>query len=93
MPPARARAPTVPEEELKRERPREYQLLVADDGSRDDTPGRLEPYARVLPLTIVQPLRARSCAMSSVRACPPEVADRPPTIATAMLSRSWSVPV
>jgi glycosyltransferase involved in cell wall biosynthesis len=33
---------------------REYQLLVADDGSRDDTPGRLEPYAKVLPLTIVR---------------------------------------
>ncbi|HEX5385075.1 MAG TPA: glycosyltransferase family 2 protein [Gemmatimonadales bacterium] len=34
--------------------PREYQLLVADDGSSDATLEALEPYARVLPLTIVR---------------------------------------
>ena len=34
--------------------PREYQLLVADDGSTDTTAEVLEPYARVLPLTVVR---------------------------------------
>ena len=33
--------------------PREYQLLVANDGSTDATAEVLEPYAKVLPLTIV----------------------------------------
>jgi glycosyltransferase involved in cell wall biosynthesis len=33
--------------------PREYQLLVADDGSRDATADVLAPYARVLPLTVI----------------------------------------
>ena len=31
---------------------REYQLLVADDGSRDATASVLRPYANVLPLTV-----------------------------------------
>lgn len=34
--------------------PREYQLVVADDGSTDNTREILEPYSRVLPLTIVR---------------------------------------
>ena len=34
--------------------PREYQLLVLDDGSEDTTGEVLEPYARVLPLTILR---------------------------------------
>ena len=33
--------------------PREYQLVVADDGSTDATSEVLSPYARVLPLTVV----------------------------------------
>jgi glycosyltransferase involved in cell wall biosynthesis len=32
--------------------PREYQVLVLDDGSTDATMETLEPYARVLPLTV-----------------------------------------
>jgi len=32
--------------------PREYQILVGDDGSTDRTPEVLEPYTRVLPLTV-----------------------------------------
>ena len=34
--------------------PRDYQLLVADDASTDKTPEVLEPYTRVLPLTVVR---------------------------------------
>ena len=33
---------------------REYQFLVADDASTDETAARLEPYAKVLPLTVVR---------------------------------------
>ncbi|MGE0351798.1 MAG: glycosyltransferase family 2 protein [Gemmatimonadales bacterium] len=33
--------------------PREYQLLVANDGSTDQTGEVLEPYQKVLPLTVV----------------------------------------
>ena len=33
--------------------PREYQLVVADDGSTDATAEVLAPYARVLPLTVI----------------------------------------
>ncbi|HEX6307448.1 MAG TPA: glycosyltransferase [Longimicrobiales bacterium] len=34
--------------------PRDYQLLVADDASTDKTPDVLEPYTRVLPLTVIR---------------------------------------
>ncbi|HEU5304095.1 MAG TPA: glycosyltransferase family 2 protein [Gemmatimonadales bacterium] len=34
--------------------PREYQLLVLDDGSSDETPDVLERYTRVLPLTVTR---------------------------------------
>src|SRR5919112_608334 len=34
--------------------PREYHLLVLDDGSDDSTPEVLERYTRVLPLTVVR---------------------------------------
>jgi hypothetical protein len=42
--------------------PREYQLLVVDDGSSDGTPEILEPYSRVLPLTIVRHPRRQGYA-------------------------------
>ncbi len=42
--------------------PREYHLLVADDGSTDATPEVLEPYARVLPLSIVRHARRQGYA-------------------------------
>ncbi|MGH7733404.1 MAG: glycosyltransferase, partial [Gemmatimonadales bacterium] len=32
--------------------PREYQLLVGDDASTDQTAEVLRPYAKVLPLTV-----------------------------------------
>jgi hypothetical protein len=41
---------------------RDYQLLVADDGSTDRTPSVLEPYARVLPLTVFRNEQKRGYA-------------------------------
>ncbi|MBA2628182.1 MAG: glycosyltransferase family 2 protein [Gemmatimonadales bacterium] len=41
---------------------REYQLLVADDGSTDATSDVLSPYARVLPLTVVRHARREGYA-------------------------------
>ena len=44
--------------------PREYQLLVLDDGSVDTTAEVLEPYARVLPLTIIRRTESQGYAAS-----------------------------
>jgi dolichol-phosphate mannosyltransferase len=44
--------------------PREYQLLVADDGSSDGTAEILEPYSRVLPLTVLRHERRQGYARS-----------------------------
>lgn len=44
--------------------PREYQLLVLDDGSSDATTEVLEPYARVLPLTVIRHAERRGYSAS-----------------------------
>jgi glycosyltransferase involved in cell wall biosynthesis len=44
--------------------PREYHLLVLDDGSDDTTTEVLEPYARVLPLTVIRHPQRRGYAAS-----------------------------
>jgi glycosyltransferase involved in cell wall biosynthesis len=44
--------------------PREYQLLVANDGSTDATAEVLEPYTKVLPLTVVTHKERRGYAAS-----------------------------
>jgi len=44
--------------------PREYQLLVLDDGSTDTTLEVLEPYARVLPLTVIRRAERQGYAAS-----------------------------
>lgn len=43
---------------------RDYQLLVADDASTDRTPDVLEPYTRVLPLTVMRNTERRGYAAS-----------------------------
>jgi glycosyltransferase involved in cell wall biosynthesis len=42
--------------------PREYQLLVGDDGSSDSTAEILQPYSRVLPLTVLRHERRQGYA-------------------------------
>ena len=44
--------------------PRDYQLLVADDASTDKTAEVLEPYTRVLPLTVIRSERQQGTAAS-----------------------------
>jgi glycosyltransferase involved in cell wall biosynthesis len=44
--------------------PREYQLLVLDDGSSDGTSAVLERYTRVLPLTVIRHEERRGYAAS-----------------------------
>jgi glycosyltransferase involved in cell wall biosynthesis len=44
--------------------PREYQLLVVDDASTDSTAEILEPYAKVLPLTVIRHPARRGYARS-----------------------------
>jgi dolichol-phosphate mannosyltransferase len=44
--------------------PREYQLLVVDDGSSDGTAELLEPYSKVLPLTVVRHARRQGYSRS-----------------------------
>src|SRR5690606_17016401 len=43
---------------------RDYQLLVVDDASTDATPSVLEPYQRVLPLTVIRHAERRGYAAS-----------------------------
>ena len=47
--------------------PREYQLLVVDDASTDATSEVLEPYTRVLPLTVVRHTNRRGTPPRSNR--------------------------
>jgi dolichol-phosphate mannosyltransferase len=44
--------------------PREYQILVVDDGSTDQTQALLAPYTKVLPLTVIRHANRRGYARS-----------------------------
>jgi glycosyltransferase involved in cell wall biosynthesis len=47
--------------------PREYEILVLDDASADATPEVLQPYARVLPLTVLRSERTGGYAAAVER--------------------------
>ncbi len=47
--------------------PREYHVLVLDDGSTDDTPDVVEPYTQVLPCTLLREKYARGYAAATER--------------------------
>jgi dolichol-phosphate mannosyltransferase len=72
--------------------PREYQLLVADDGSTDATPEVLEPYTRVLPLTVVRHTERRGYAASveSLLRLSLQRTDRPKRDATILMHADFS---
>ncbi len=72
--------------------PREYQLLVADDASTDATPEVLEPYARVLPLTVVRHAARRGYAASleSLLRLSLERTDRPKRDAAIVMQADFS---
>lgn len=71
---------------------REYQLLVLDDGSTDATGDVLEPYSRVLPLTVVRHDRRLGYA-ASVEALlrqAVELTDRPKRDAAILLHADFT---
>ena len=71
---------------------REYQLLVLDDGSTDATTEVLEPYTRVLPLTVVRHERRLGYA-ASVEALlrrAVELTDRPKRDAAILLHADFT---
>lgn len=72
--------------------PREYQLLVADDASTDATPEVLEPYTRVLPLTVVRHAERQGYAASveSLLRLSLQRTDRPKRDATILMHADFS---
>ncbi|HEY7611536.1 MAG TPA: glycosyltransferase family 2 protein [Gemmatimonadales bacterium] len=72
--------------------PREYQMLVLDDGSTDATAEILEPYARVLPLTVLRHSERRGYAASvqSLFRSALELTDRPKRDAAILMHADFT---
>jgi glycosyltransferase involved in cell wall biosynthesis len=71
---------------------REYQLLVADDASTDATSDVLDPYTRVLPLTVLRHAERRGYAASveSLLRLSLERTDRPKRDAAILMHADFS---
>jgi glycosyltransferase involved in cell wall biosynthesis len=72
--------------------PREYQMLVLDDGSSDATAEILEPYSRVLPLTIVRhpERRGYAAAVQTLLRTALELTDRPKRDAAILMHADFT---
>lgn len=72
--------------------PREYQILVGDDGSTDRTPEVLEPYTRVLPLTVVRsdPRKGYARTVEALLARALELTDRPKRDSAVLLHADFT---
>ncbi len=72
--------------------PREYHILVADDGSSDRTPELLEPYSRVLPLTVIRSELRRGYARSieSLLETAVDLSDRPKRDSALLMQADFS---
>jgi glycosyltransferase involved in cell wall biosynthesis len=72
--------------------PREYQLLVLDDGSTDATGEVLQPYARVLPLTVIRHTERKGYAASVQRLLRTalELTDRPKRDAVILMHAEFT---
>jgi dolichol-phosphate mannosyltransferase len=71
---------------------REYQLLVADDASTDETAQKLEPYLKVLPLTVVRHERrlGYAGAAESLLRLALELSDRPKRDCAVLMHADFS---
>lgn len=72
--------------------PREYQLLVLDDASDDTTGEVLEPYARVLPLTILRHTERRgySASVEALLRKAVDLTDRPKRDAAILMHADFA---
>ena len=73
--------------------PREYRILVADDGSTDGTGATLEPYTRALPMTLIsyeEPVGYAACIEALARKAL-ELTDRPKRDCLVTLPADFSV--
>lgn len=72
--------------------PREYQLLVLDDGSSDQTAEVLEPYTRVLPLSVIrQPERlGYAASVEALLRRAVELTDRPKRDAAILMHADFA---
>jgi len=72
--------------------PREYQMLVLDDGSSDATAEILGPYSRVLPLTVVRhpERRGYAAAVQTLFRTALELTDRPKRDAAILMHADFT---